>query len=153
MNPNWTDVLTAIGTCSAVVVSLYFSNKKDREIKKLNIYQNFKISREALKLIITIENTGNTPIIISEYGSLFEGNILEKINDYLKREYIPILIKPHYAEMLEYEYYFDDGFIKKNRGLDFSDFEINIKELSEYKLFKNTIFCAEDTCGNKYPKF
>lgn len=142
---NFWQALSAIGTMLAVFVSLYFAIRDRITRKKLNIYQQFKIYYDdgKIKIFLTIENLGNTPIIINEYGNETEylNEIDTTINDYLVREYEPILIKAGDSILLEYSYSYNYKFKEEE-----------IMDTFEYNLFKNRNFRIEDSAGNIYPK-
>ena len=146
--PIW-NVMAAIGTICAVIVSLYLANREKKIVRKLYIGQQIKELYEqgAISLIVTIENIGNVPIILNSYGRRWSKgsseDIMTDINKFLsdKEEYI--LLKPNDAKVIEYKHSF-------NRT--FREGDSTIYNTYEYKLFYNAIFIAKDTYGNSYPK-
>lgn len=142
------NALSAIGTCAAVGVSLWLAQRDRKRVRKLEIHQYCPLCHGdgIIKLIITIENIGNIPIIINEYGRLSNNkiSILYDINQYLVNPYEPILIKANEAKVIEYQHCL---------GYSIDDFNIlKVKNSSEYKLFSTAIFVANDTLGNRYQR-
>lgn len=135
--------LSAISTVAAVVVSLYFAMRDIRSTKNLNIYDQFVTCSddEKIKKIVTIENVGNRPIIINEYGEDTEYvNLIDtSINKYLVKTYEPILIRAGEAIVIEYIYSYNYSFEERD-----------IKNTNEYVLLKNSRFKAIDTTGKFY---
>lgn len=139
---NW-EALTAVSTFLAVLVSLYLSQQNKKPVKKLRIHQQFvqDFNNRGIKKVITIENLGNTPIIINEYGTRVKNPIVIDltINKYLVNPYELILIKAGDAILLEYVHLYNDQFK-----------EVAINDTPEYKLLKKFNFIARDTAGNIY---
>ena len=137
-------VITALSTLAAVIVSLYLANKKEKRKKELFICEERSENAREGKIFIyiTIENTGNTPIILQEYGDdCGKYQIDLTINNYLVDDYKPIMIKPNEAIMLTYKYDF---------GREFQENDEIICKSYQYLLFKKLDFKARDNLANFY---
>ena len=140
------DALSALGTLAAVLVSLGLARRDRKRVRKMAIYQQFiqYFDKGIIKLVITLENIGNTPIIINEYGTIWNKNILNNdINKYLVNSYEPILINSNESKIVEYQYCF---------GYSFKEGEPKVENSEEFKLFSTANFIAKDTHGNQYPR-
>ncbi|WP_455035598.1 hypothetical protein [Lachnoanaerobaculum gingivalis] len=142
--PIW-NALTAIGTLTAVILSLYLANRDKKIIRKLHIAQQFResYSEGEIYLFVTIENVGNVPIILSSYGRKYNENntIMKDIQEFLDGKDEFIMIKPNEAKVVTYKYNFGSPF-KKN--------DAKICNSPEYKLFTKAKFKFQDTLGNFY---
>ncbi|MBS6729355.1 MAG: hypothetical protein KH260_08700 [Lachnospiraceae bacterium oral taxon 082] len=142
--PIW-NVLVAIGTVSSVIVSLYLANRKSKVVRKLNIVKQFKesYSKGEIYMLITIENIGNVPIILDEYGREFakKNYIMTDIQEFIVNKDEFIMIKPNEAKLVTYKY---------NFGCPFEENYSKICNSCEYQLFTKTKFKAKDTLGNYY---
>ncbi len=145
-HPFW-DVFTAISTFLAVMVSLYLANREKRIIRKLNINQQFTESfdKGEIQLLVTIENLGNVPIILNNYGdgrNINENNvIMTNIQKFLDGNNDYILIPPKEAKLIIY---------KHNFGRAYKEGDETICNSNEYRLLSNSTFKAQDTLGNYY---
>ena len=114
--PIW-NALTAIGTLTAVILSLYLANRDKKIIRKLHIAQQFResYSEGEIYLFVTIENVGNVPIILSSYGRKYNENntIMKDIQEFLDGKDEFIMIKPNEAKVVTYKYNFGSPFKKK----------------------------------------
>ena len=137
--------MVAIGTISSVIASLYLANRKFKVVRKLNIVKQFKepYSKGEIYMFITIENIGNVPIILDEYGrELAEKNyIMTDIQEFIVNKDEFIMIKPNEAKLVTYKY---------NFGCPFEENDSKICNSREYKLFTTAKFKAKDTLGNYY---
>ena len=126
-------------------MSLYLANRKFKVVRKLNIVKQFKESHSKgeIYMFITIENIGNVPIILDEYGrELAEKNyIMTDIQEFIVNKDEFIMIKPNEAKLVTYKY---------NFGCPFEENDSKICNSCEYKLFTKTKFKAKDTLGNYY---
>ena len=142
--PIW-NVLVAIGTVSSVIVSLYLANRKSKVVRKLNIVKQFKesCSKGEIYMLITIENIGNVPIILDEYGREFakKNYIMTDIQEFIVNKDEFIMIKPNEAKLVTYKY---------NFGCPFEENYSKICNSREHQLFTKTKFKAKDTLGNYY---
>lgn len=113
--PIW-NALTAIGTLTAVILSLYLANRDKKIIRKLHIAQQFResYSEGEIYLFVTIENVGNVPIILSSYGRKYNENntIMKDIQEFLDGKDEFIMIKPNEAKVVTYKYNFGSPFKK-----------------------------------------
>lgn len=134
---------SAIGTIGAVVLSLYFAQKNKEIVKDLNITHQFTecFDDKKIKKTITIENVGNAPIIINEYGTRYKNtNIIDTtINNYLIKSYELILIKAGDAILIEYEHSYEHQFKEGDKD-----------DTPEHKLLAKNKFIVKDTLGNIY---
>ncbi len=143
------NIITSIGTLGAVIVALFYSHKAVSKKKKLKINRQFSehFLENYIKLTITIENIGNTPVILSKYGytdGKEKDYFYEDLNKYILNKKDIILINPNQAELIEYRYDFK---------VKFSESMVHAwRETNEYKKFLNIIFYAEDTSGQRYPE-
>ncbi len=137
------NVLTAISTCAAVIVSLYLANRSNRLVRKLHISQQLieDYSSGRIYLLVTIENVGNVPIVLNDYGRKFNNSIMKDIQKYLDGKYEPIVIHPNDVKVVTYTY---------NFGCKFEENDKTICSSHQYKLFRESNFMAEDTLGNIY---
>ena len=142
--PIW-NVLVAIGTVSSVIVSLYLANRKPKVVRKLNIVKQFKesYSKGEIYMFTTIENIGNVPIILDEYGREFDekNTIMIDIQEFIVDKDEFIIINPNEAKLVTYKY---------NFGRQFEENDSKICNSREYKLFTTAKFKAKDTLGNYY---
>lgn len=94
-------------------------------------------------MLITIENIGNAPIILDEYGREFakKNYIMTDIQEFIVNKDEFIMIKPNEAKLVTYKY---------NFGCPFEENYSKICNSREYKLFTKTKFKAKDTLGNYY---
>ena len=142
---NW-EAISAIGTVGAVILSLHFARENKKIVKDLNITQQFTECFEEgkIKKIITIENLGNAPIIINEYGTGNKSSnmLYTDINEYLIKPSKPselILIKAGDATLIEYEHSYNHKFKEGEKS-----------DTPEYKLLEKNNFKVRDTLGNTY---
>lgn len=143
------NIVTAISTLITVFISLYYSHKAISRKKQLLITQQFSenFSENCIKLIITLENIGNTPIVLSKYGRT-DGKhknviIVDDMNEYLSDKEDVVLIKPNEAKIIEYKKIFDDQLSK--------EVVQEWKKSKDYELLSRAKFYAEDTAGTMYP--
>ena len=143
--PIW-NALTAIGTVAVVFISLYLANRDKKIIRKLHIAQQFteSYSEGEIYLLVTIENVGNVPIILSSCGrkSNEKNVIMKDIQKFLVGKDEFIMIKPNEAKVVTYKHKF---------GSTFKENDAKICSSPEYKLFTEATFKAQDTLGNFYP--
>lgn len=139
------NVLTAISTCAAVIVSLYLANRPKRLVRKLHISQQFieDYDNGKIYLLVTIENVGNVPIALNNYGCKFNkrNDAIINIQKYLDGEYELIVIHPDDVKVIRYTH---------NFGRKYQEDDETICNSFQYKLFKESKFMAEDTLGNFY---
>ncbi len=130
-------IFSSISTFAAVIVALYLANRTIKRKPRLHITQRFteNFTSGKIKLIVTIENNGNVPIILYEYGSKLGNSICTDINTYINGAYEPIIIRPRELVFKEWEYSFD-GIVDPNSNI--------------YNLFAKCVFYAEDSMSNKY---
>lgn len=138
------NVISSLSTFAAVIVSLYLANRV--KVKRiLNIKQQFRenFSLGEICLLVTIENLGDVPIILNNYGRKTNENmvIMKDIQEFLKGKDEFIMIRPQEAILITYEYKF---------GHPFKEYDIEIHDSSQYKLLSKASFIAEDTLGNFY---
>jgi hypothetical protein len=142
--PIW-DALSAIGTLAAVLLSLYLANIDKKITRKLHITQQFRESYfdGGIYLFVTIENVGNVPIILSDYGRKCNerNTIMKDIQQYLNGKDEFIMIKPNEAKVVTY---------KHNFGSPFKENDAQICNTPEYKLFAEAKFKGQDSLGNFY---
>lgn len=134
---------SAIGTIGAVILSLHFARENKKIVKDLNITQQFteRFEEGKIKKIITIENLGNAPIIINEYGTGNKSSnmLYTDINKYLIKSSKLILIKAGDATLIEYEHSYNHKFKEGEKS-----------DTPEYKLLEKNNFKVRDTLGNTY---
>ena len=94
-------------------------------------------------MLITIENIGNVPIILDEYGREFtkKNYIMTDIQEFIVNKDEFIMIKPIEAKLVTYKY---------NFGCPFKEDYSKICNSLEYQLFTKIKFKAKDTLGNYY---
>lgn len=145
MNCDIWDIITSLSTLAAVVTSLWLAYRKDRIKRRLHIAKQFSEHYEdgEIRLLVTIENTGNVPIILNNYGRQTNNDnyIMNDIQEFLDGKFEFILIKPNEAKLIIY---------KHNFGKKFKENDIDICNSHEYKLLSKAIFKAQDTLGNFY---
>lgn len=112
----WTAV-SAIGTLLAIVVSLYLANRTKRKTKIVvkSIYTTPLIDCDKpFKVIITILNLGDVPIIIDECGIFEADDSLDTTyNKYIvDQNYVGTIV--HVGEATKIEYNFGNSFDKNN---------------------------------------
>lgn len=143
-NSNIWNVITSLSTLAAVIVSLYLANRVKTK-RRLKIAQQFKknYSLGEIYLLVTIENVGDVPIILNNYGRKTNDNrvIMKDIQEFLKGKDEFIMIRPQEAKLITYEYKF---------GHPFKDYDIKIHDSYQYKLLSRASFIAEDTRGKFY---
>jgi len=106
------NAVAAFATVSAVVVSLYLANRKEKANRKLEVGNTVSYLYEEGKVLLTVtlDNIGNRPIIIMDCG-IVSGNDLETTyNKYLKKAFNPQIIEIGSSTILEYEYNFGRRF-------------------------------------------
>lgn len=139
------NVLTSISTCAAVIVSLYLANRPKRLVRKLHISQQFieEYANGKIYLLVTIENVGNVPIALNDYGYKYNkgNNIILDIQKYLDGKYELIVIQPNDVKVITYAHDF---------GRKYQENDEIICNSRQYKLFREAKFMAEDTLGNFY---
>ena|GEM_PF-2414520 len=146
-NSNIWNVISSLSTFAAVIVSLYLANRvKARRILIINqqFRENFFLGE--ICLLVTIENVGDVPIILNNYGRKTNENnvIMKDIQEFLKGKDEFIMIRPQEAKLITYKYKF---------GHPFKEYDIKIHDSSQYKLLSKAIFIAEDTLGNFYQTY
>ena len=143
--------LIAVGTIGAVIISLYYSHKSEKIERELQIHsqftERFNVEKPYVCLMVTIENTGNVPIVLDQIGRTDGKNknviYVDDMNKYLVNDRGLILIKPNEACIIEYRKVFDDQISAVSVD--------NWRESSDYKFLNNAVFYAKDTLGNFYP--
>lgn len=145
MNCDIWNIISSLSTLAAVLVSLFLAYRKDKIKRKLHIVQQFSEHYEdgEIRLLVTIENIGNVPIILNNYGRKINNDnyIMKDIQKYLDGKFEFILIKPNEAKLITYTHKF---------GRKFKENDNEICKSVEYKLLSKAIFKAQDTLGNFY---
>ena len=143
-HPVW-NVLTSISTFLAVLISLWLANRKKKLVRKLKISQQFCISytNSEIKSIVTIENIGNVPIILNNFGRCGKerNTIMKDIQKFYDGEDEILFISPNEAKLISYSYKFNARF---------QEGDAKIQLTSQYNLLNSFIFKAQDTLGNYY---
>ena len=129
----WTAIST-IGTLMAVIVSLYLANRRRKKAVILDEYTTPKNnSGKTFKVIITILNVGEMPIIIDICGiAEFPHSLEDTYNKYIVTpNYVGKIVRANDATTIEYD--FGKDFDKKD--------EYGYRKIFE----KRAIFTIRDT--------
>lgn len=129
----WT-AISAIGTLMAVIVSLYLANRRRKKAVILDEHTTPKNnSGKTFKVIITILNVGEMPIIIDTCGiAEFPHSLEDTYNKYIVTpDYVGKIVRANDATTIEYD--FGKDFDKKD--------EYGYRKIFE----KRAIFTIRDT--------
>ena len=118
-------------------------------IKKLDVAQQFTehFSENYISLVITLENKGNTPIVLSRFGrtdKIHRNVIIIDINKYLVTPEDFITVNPNDVKIIEYKNVFNGNV----SALAIQEW----KKSEAYKVLSNSTFYAQDTTGKMYPE-
>lgn len=115
------DMLSAIGTTMAVIISLWSSKRK----KRIHLTASDKTYYSNYKIEYSIENTGNVPIVITRIGIKKQGKTLAKI-DLHQNDYLKIYPGQCYTDLV----IFMNDTVNKNSNEDLSNVYLYVRDIS-----------------------
>lgn len=153
---------------SVIIAGIAVVNKFRKPKRELIVGELFiqKSNKGILELVVTVENTGGIPVIITEcgFGMISKGgifvylrhlninitnfikknikNIDSSLNNYMINTSLPLKVKAGEAKLIVYRY---------NHGTPFNFDDNNISRTKEYEYFSNRIIFIRDSRNNHYP--
>ena len=115
------DMLSAIGTTMAVIISLWSSKRK----KRIHLTAFDKTYYSGYKIDYSIENTGNVPIVITRIGLKKRGKTLDKI-DLHQKDYLTIYPGQCYTDSV----IFMNDTVNKNSNEDLGNVYLYVRDIS-----------------------